>query len=296
MTEYKRLDERAWINFGKRLTDKQDPELLNKQQAFLQACKDCENFLSYLEKELPNEKDCFIEGEAINFEDDFSFSTEGAFFSPPGDIQKSIWNTFKELPHEIKMKSGFWGHIVIELIKSNRLKPSYLAYNGGKEEGSYEIDVALQTNESEQVDSCVRRVLRSMCNPEPRGKRVVFNDFSIGKSYWRWHWADRMSGYDSLPKKTDEILSLLDDINYGVFSEKMHTAKSYISQTNTLAGLLLFLKEKGNNGNFKKKQIPLKKVIDRLAYLSAWKAIEVQSPEDNKKEIQNITSTLNPAT
>ncbi len=83
-------------------------------------------------------------------------------------------------------------------------------------------------------------------------------------------------------------LDVLDNNNnHGTFFEKMHTGKSYISHMNTW-------KKNHNNGNLKKEEIL--KVINRLLYLSAWKAIEVQSPEDNKKEIQNITSTLNPAT
>lgn len=34
------------------------------------------------------------------------------------------------------------------------------------------------------------------------------------------------------------------------------------------------------------------KVIDTIAYLSAWKAIEIQSPELNKQEIKIIADGL----
>jgi hypothetical protein len=36
----------------------------------------------------------------------------------------------------------------------------------------------------------------------------------------------------------------------------------------------------------------IKKIIDIISYLSAWKAIEVQSPELNKQEIQIIANNL----
>lgn len=44
-----------------------------------------------------------------------------------------------------------------------------------------------------------------------------------------------------------------------------------------------------NKNNLKGK---LKNVIKTISYLSAWKAIEIQSPELNKQEIEKIVSNL----
>ena len=60
--------------------------------------------------------------------------------------------------------------------------------------GVYMLDSALNSNDGKKIDDCVRRVLRSMgCPPAGRGKRIIFNDFYLGKAYWRWNWADKMS-------------------------------------------------------------------------------------------------------
>jgi 5-bromo-4-chloroindolyl phosphate hydrolysis protein len=82
---------------------------------------------------------------------------------------------------------------------------------------------------------------------------------------------------------------LHDEKGYTEFYQAMHTGggKSYISQTNILGGLLLFLNK---NPEILVKNI--KKIIDIISYLSAWKAIEVQSPELNKQEIQIIANNL----
>jgi hypothetical protein len=73
----------------------------------------------------------------------------------------------------------------------------------------------------------------------------------------------------------------------GSLFAEMHTQKSYISQTNTLGGLLLFL-----NANPETLVKNTKKIIDTISYLSIWKAIEIQSPEKNQCEIKIIADNL----
>jgi hypothetical protein len=149
------------------------------------------------------------------------------------------------------------------------------------------LDNAINSNDGKKIDDCTRRILRSMGNSAPRGKRIVFNDFYLGKAYWRWNWANKMSREINLSFK--EVLNTLDEKGYTEFYQAMHTGggKSYISQTNILGGLLLFLNK---NPEILVKNI--KKIIDIISYLSAWKAIEVQSPELNKQEIQIIANNL----
>ncbi len=182
---------------------------------------------------------------------------------------------------------GFWGNVIIELIKNDCIRPDYLAsnLNGVNETGIYMLDNAINSADSKKIDDCVRRILRSMSNPAPRGKRIVFDDFYLGKAYWRWNWANKMSLKINL--SFDEVLNTLDEKGYGKFSEKMHSAKSYISQTNALGGLLLFLNK--NPATLVK---TIGTIIDTISYLSAWKAIEVQSPELNQQEIELIASDL----
>ena len=181
-----------------------------------------------------------------------------------------------------------WGVIVINLIKHDYIKPDYLAsnMNGVNETGVYMLDYALNSDDGKKIDDCVRRILRSMgCPPAGRGKRIIFNDFYLGKAYWRWNWSYKMSNEISL--SFEEILNTLDEKGYAEFSAKMHTQRSYISQNNTLGGLLLFL-----NKNPETLVKNIKKIIDTISYLSIWKAIEIQSPELTQVEIENIANNI----
>ncbi|CAC9573916.1 hypothetical protein [uncultured Gammaproteobacteria bacterium] len=280
MVEYKKIDESAWNNFGKNLLNNKGSD---EQIEFLQACRNGkDDFLNYLNEKLLNNKEVIIKGETVFFDHKF---TEAEFRFPPIDTQEIIWNVFGKITRENMGSCGFWGYIVVQMIKYDCIKSDYLAsnLNGVNETGVYILDNAINSNDNKKIDDCTRRILRSMGNSAPRGKRIVFNDFYLGKAYWRWNWANKMSKEISL--NFEEILAIFDETSYGVFSERMHSKDSYISQINTLGGLLLFLKENNLKGK-------LKNVIKTISYLSAWKAIEVQSPELNKEEIVLISNNL----
>lgn len=284
MTEYKKFDEKAWTDFGKNLLKEKDSE---KQETFLRICKSKKSdFLDYMDEHLLSREDSIIGTEHLVFEHQF---TEREFRYPPKDTQQIIWNTFREVPDEILSCCGFWGYTILNMIQDGYIKQEYLAsnLNGVTETGIYVIDEALRSSNEKTIDECVRRILRSMCNPEARGKRIIFNDFYLGKAYWRWRWSEKMSEFIDL--EFEQILEILDEKYYGAFSGKMHTGKSYISSRNVLGGLLLYLK-KAKNEKMTGKQ--LEKLIDKISYLSAWKAIEVQEPKLNQKEVQKISVNL----
>ena len=281
MSEYKRIDESVWSNFGKNLLNNKGSD---EQIEFLQVCRNGKyDFLNYLQEKLFNDEEVIIEGKNVYFNHKF---TEAEFRFPPKNTQKIIWDTFEKVDREYMGYCGFWGNVIINMIKYDCIKPDYLAsnLNGVNETGVYMLDSAVNSNDGEKIDKCVRRVLRSMGNSSPRGKRVIFlKIFPLGKAYWRWNWANKMSNEISL--SFEEILTIFNETSYDVFAENMHSKNSYISQTNTLGGLLLFL----NENNLKAK---LNNVIKTISYLSAWKAIEVQSPELNKQEIEIIVNNL----
>jgi hypothetical protein len=286
MTEYKRIDESAWSEFGKQLISSKNKGS-DEQIEFLQVCRNGkEGFLNYLDEKLLSDKAVIIGGKGVFFDHQF---TEAEFRFPPADTQQIIWNTFEKVGRENMGLCGFWGNIIINMIRHDRITPNYLAsnLNGVNETGIYRLDDAINSDDNKKIDDCVRRVLRSMCNPAPRGKRIVFNDFYLGKAYWRWNWANKMS--NKIPLNFDEILGTLDEKGYTEFYQAMHTGggKSYISQTNTLGGLLLFL-----NKNPETLVKNIKKIIDLISYLSSWKAIEIQSPELNQQEIALIANNL----
>ncbi len=283
MTKYREIDDSVYLSFGKKLLKNKGSE---EQIEFLQVCRrGKDDFLQYLNDNLLNEEGVIAGSENIFFDHKF---TEVEFGFPPKDTQQIIWKTFKDITKQNASSCGFWSNVIINMMKYGCIKPDYLASNlknDVNETGIYMLDSAINSDDSEKIDECIRRILRSMGSSAPRGSRIIFSDFSLGKAYWRWKWADSISSKIDL--SFQDILNTLDEKGYTEFAAKMHSHKSYISQTNTLGGLLLFL---NTNPSILVKNI--KKIIDRLGYLSAWKAIEVQSSELNLKEIQKISENL----
>lgn len=285
-TERKRLSEHAWSAFGKALLkDKGGP----KQKEFLKACLSGKHdFLEYCRAHLFSDSHAVLDGGLVDLQlPEKKFSESQFLLRRLEDTQKIIWNAFKGEDVEMLYSCGCWGYAIIRMIERDLIEPPYLAAeaNGIQKTGSYLLDKAIESGGT-KMDLRVRRVLRSMCNPAPRGKRIVFNDFHIGKSYWRWHWAHRMSQHINMSDV--QIRGILDEGYYGDFSAKMHTSKSFISSENTLGGLLLFLAEEQQN----QRAVDIEKIIDNLSYLSAWKAIEMQDPQANKKEIEKIAGSM----
>ena len=276
MVHYKKLDEWIWQQFGKELLDKDDQE---RRLEFLRACiGGKKSFLQYLKDHLFNRDGCVVDGETIDL--DYKFDTEENFLSPSENAQKIIWETFKDISDEEKMKSGFWGFVVIQLIESDLIEPYYLARTKDNL-GLYNLYIAINSNDKEEIDFCIRRILNSMGNRWTRGSRVLYDNFGLGRAYWNYHWANQMEEVIGL--SANEILKVLKGIgDYSIFAAKMSSWKSYISHENILGGLLLFLKDN------QLKSGQLGKIIDKLSYISAWKAIEAQSPEQNCKEVAQI--------
>lgn len=282
MTIYKEIDNSIWSSFGKKLLSNKGSE---EQIKFLQSCRDGKDvFLQYLSNNIFNEEGVIISGKGVFFNHKF---TESEFRFPPIDTQQIIWDAFQNIPKQNMGSCGFWGSVIVDMIKHDCITPDYLAsnVNGVNETGVYMLDSAIDSDDNKMIDDCVRRVLRSMGNSAPRGKRIIFNDFYLGRAYWRWSWSNKMSNEISL--SFEEILNTLDEKGYAEFSAKMHTQRSYISQTNTFGGLLLFL-----NKNPETLVKNIKKIIDTISYLSIWKAIEIQSPELNQVEIKGISDSL----
>ena len=93
-----------------------------------------------------------------------------------------------------------------------------------------------------------------------------------------------------LPVDREAILdNLLTVRNYDVIAAKMHSSRSYISPDNVFGGLLLFL-----HGT-QVSRAELTRIIDELASQSAWQAIELRSPEENRSEIAKIHQSLSTA-
>lgn len=281
-----------WFGFGNRLKRAKGKD---EQREFLEACLSQDDFLKYMNKYLPMDG---IDGASAlgNFDHRF---TELEFVEPPLETtQKYIWEAFAPIDkgedEELYADCCFWGVVVREMVERGLVKAPWLAaeasdtHNGA---GYDNIDNALCAGGEDAattMDKCVRRILRSMCNPAPRGARVVFNDFPLGKSWWRWRWAERMAEF--LEIERDDILEgALSGRNYASIAAKMHSGRSYLSPDSVFGGLILFLRDPQGA------QLPgrrLEKIIDELAAQSAWQAVELRPSAENRDEIERLHRAL----
>ena len=235
-----------------------------------------------------------IEGESALGGFDYKFE-ELEYIEPPIEpTQKHLWEAFRPVDgdgdEEIYADGCFWGVVVREMVERDFVEASWLAANVGEthpDAGLTNIEEALEEegdNAAKAVDKCVRRILRSMCNPAPRGARIVFYDFPLGRSWWRWHWAERMADFLSIER--DDILQLiLTGTTYELIAAKMHSGLSYLSPENVFGGLILFLQDQLDTPLPRKR---LRKVIDELARQSAWRAIELRPPAENRDDLERL--------
>lgn len=287
-----RYSRQEWQDFGARLLRNREEDI---QREFLEACLSRDDFLEYMKEHLPMDD---IDGDSTlgNFDHQF---TELEFVEPPLETtQKYIWEAFKVVgdneDEELYADCCLWGVVTRKMIERGLVETTWLAaeasdtYNGV---GQDNIESALSAegeDAAKAMDKCVRRILRSMCNPAPRGARIVFNDFPLGKSWWRWRWADRMDKILHM-ERNDILKGALNGRNYASIAAKMHSGRSYLSPDSVFGGLVLFLQ------NQQGAQLPgkrLEKVIDELAALSAWQAIELRSPAENRDEIERLHRAL----
>ena len=288
MSERKCYQRQEWYDFGKRLLETRGEDV---QRQFLEACLSRDDFLQYMDEYLPIGG---IDGDGALGKFDHRF-TELEFIEPPLETtQKYIWEAFAPADdgrdEELYADCCFWGVAVREMVERDLIEVTWLAaeasdtHNGA---GHDNIDNALSAEGEDAhtaMDKCVRRILRSMCNPAPRGARIVFNDFPLGKSWWRWRWAERMAVLLEV-ERNDILEGALSGGNYASVAAKMHTGRSYLSPDNVFGGLILFLRDPQGA------QLPgkrLGKLIDELAAQSAWQAIELRPPTDNRNEISKL--------
>ena len=287
MSGRKHYPRQDWYDFGKQLLKPRDE---NKQGEFLRACLSRNNFLDYMNERLPIDG---VAGDSALGSFDHQF-TEPEFIEPPlRTTQEAIWEAFTPAnsgDEELYADCGFWGVVIREMVERCLIEATWLAAQASdtcNDAGRCNIEDALDAG-GNAMDKCVRRILRSMCNPAPRGTRIVFNDFPLGKAWWRWRWAERMSSVLDI-KRNDILEGALSGGNYASIAAKMHTGRSYLSPDNVFGGLILFLRDPQGA------QLPgkrLEKIIDELAAQSAWQAIELRPPKDNLEEIATLHRAL----
>lgn len=115
---------------------------------------------------------------------------ESEFIDPPWSTELIISQTWDNIPLHKAARPETWTRINLELISKNLICSSFLAARSKGESGCDRIAAALQLNDSEAIDSCVRSIFRRLGGLIPdRANRTVFLDCPIGKAWWRHYYA-----------------------------------------------------------------------------------------------------------
>ena len=199
MPIYSELDEGECTRLHRNLLAEKGSDI---QREFLNAVKDSEDFLNFIDREVSK-----IEGEDIDL---FPGPlTEQSFKEPTKDQEQLMFATWNGVSPRIACRISFWGEVTLRHIRAEMIaEPYWLAANGGRTEGGDErIDRALAMrgeSGNRLVDDCVRTVIRRMSGlPHVRGNRSVFVNPSFGRGWWRERLVSNISQRPGVEDRED---------------------------------------------------------------------------------------------
>lgn len=124
--------------------------------------------------------------------------TEEEFKLPPSSTENELYETWSMLEPRVACRSSFWVNVTLAHIERGVIRATYLA--GDRHAGSsgeLRIDSVLHGGSEQEVDLCVRTVLRRLGGlPEARGNRTVYSDCPFARAWWRERLVLQMSGGD----------------------------------------------------------------------------------------------------
>ena len=191
MTDYAELNEGEYTRLHKNLLSEKGSDY---QREFLNAVKDSEDFLSFMDKEVsktPGETVGLFPGPL----------TEQSFKDLTRDQEQAAYEMWSQVPPKTACRISFWAEVTLQHVRSDAIgEPYWLAANGGRNEGGDErIDRALVTQDAKGIDDCVRTVIRRMSGlPGPRGNKSVFVNPSFGRAWWRERMVARILQRDGV--------------------------------------------------------------------------------------------------
>ena len=116
--------------------------------------------------------------------------SERELADPPWSTERVIAATWVDLPVNLAARPETWTRIHIEMIEQGRIRSSYLAANSTSESGRERITDVLNGQDPQQVDECVRAVLRRLGGViEARANRTAFLDCPLARAWWRHRYA-----------------------------------------------------------------------------------------------------------
>lgn len=153
-----------------------------RQRDFLNATRSAEEFLEFVRTGLATEgaREPPLCPERL---------TEEEFKFPPVSTEKGLYSVWKDLTPGIACRATFWANLTCRHIEEGKIDAIYLAgKSGANASGAERIDHVLQDDRetaANQIDLCVRAVLRRLSGLPGRGNRSVYVDCPFARAWWR---------------------------------------------------------------------------------------------------------------
>ena len=279
MPKYYLCSKDTWHDFGSLTIEEGNQGQYNRNK-FFEACKDKNNFLNYINIPPSGETPPPILTKKL---------TEREFIKPPEEIQRQIYDIYKDISDQYKHDPTFWLYVHLEMIKEDIIEPSFLA-NDDRFNGKQTLDFLTNNYEGNVQDrnNMVRKILRRLCNTAPRGKRTLSNpnDCPISGVYWRQALIARIEQASDSRLKAKEIANRFTMNLYVEICGRLFSGKSYYGDPRILAGLVIFLKQKPG---IKKETV--KNLLEGIGKIIAWKAIDMASLDEIAQEFASLAET-----
>jgi len=131
--------------------------------------------------------------------------SEREFANPPWSTECAIASTWATLPPSQAARPETWTRINVEMMEHHHIKSSFLAASSNGESGRSRIANALKGADAQEIDSCVRTVLRRLGGVIERANRTAFLDCPLAKAWWRNYYA--REAHSAFDRHSVEVLS-----------------------------------------------------------------------------------------
>ena len=257
----------------------------NLQVEFLEATRDSESFIAWIERRI-----C-LKDEGEPFDLWVNLLSEAEYKEPPKSVERELFEKWQNLTPAQASEETFWGHVTLEHIKERIIEAPYLAANGGNLPGGLErIDRALKEKQEQSIDSIVRTILRRLGGlPEARGSKSVYVNCPFARAWWRGYVTDEIcretnANYDKVVDTLRSSQEYWERLIVLIVSRN-----SVLGDSNVRTALIWALSElvEGKDEDKNKKQLfqveALKKISRKIGIRSAWQELGVFSIEDLKQ-------------
>ncbi len=279
--KFEEFDDAAYTALRKNLIRKKGSD---EQKTFLQALRTRERFIEYI-----HDKVKITKGETLLILP--RPITESDYKEPPKDSETHIFKHWQSVKPAYACRTTFWALLTLRNIEECRIKPYFLAANGGVLPGGLQrIDQALANSDANHIDVIVRTALRRLGGlPEARGNRSVYVNCPFARAWWHQYLANEICKDTNANKKNIIQIFRHSQDYWEKLILSIVSRNSILGDTKVRNALIWALSELLNDKKmahlFKVKK--LEQVCKHIGLRSAWQELAIYPIEELKKIMEN---------